>query len=378
MGKQGNILASYFYSEFTQNQEHGRNGSMKNLKWYVSISLMLTFCATVVKGFTSVNINVDGTADAVYGSAISTQTLSTAARGVTTVGLDNDMGLLDQADGSELDAAYGVISNGTLFLVISGNIDSGGTGNVDAVQFDKLHVFFMTGPGGDHTLGTNYNGAADFGRLNRMGINGGGINANAGLTFDTGFAPNYWIGATVGGAGTNPTFYVNYEVVQANGFGAFLGSSAPSNTMVSSFGGILAALNNSNIAGVPGDPNGCVTNTGQASVRSGVELSIPLPTIGSPTGKVTMCAFITDDAFDLMYNQVLGPVVTNCAFLLSLDGDPSDIDFSTLPGQHTFSITVPPCEAFLLNPTTAAYSTNGGSGSVSLAMVGSCSWQATS
>jgi hypothetical protein len=148
--------------------------------------------------------------------------------------------------------------------------------------------------------------------------------------------------------------------------------------MVDGLVGIRAAMNNSNIAGVPGDPNGCVTNTGQASVRTGVELAIPLPTIGSPTGKVSMCAFITDDAFDLMYNQVLGPVDTNCAALLSLDGDPSGIDFSQLPGTHSFTITVPPCEVFLLNPTSAAYTTNGGSSSVGVTMVGNCSWQATS
>src|SRR6266403_4859032 len=142
---------------------------MKTKQWLVPAGLIFAFCATVARGF-----NIDGTAEGAYGSAITTQKLSTAARGVTTVGLDNNMGLLDQADGSELDAAYGVITNGTLFLVIAGNIDSGGTGNVDAVAFDKLHIFFMTGPGGDHTLGTNYNGAADFGRLNRMGVNGGG------------------------------------------------------------------------------------------------------------------------------------------------------------------------------------------------------------
>ena len=352
---------------------------MKNLKWYVSISLMLTFCATVVKGFTSVGINIDGTADAQYGaSALSTQTLATAARGVTTVGLDNNMGLIDQADGSELDAAYGIVSNGTLFLVLAGNLDSGGTGNVDAVAFDKLQVFFMTGPGGDHTLGTNYNGAADFGHINRMGVNGGGVNANPGLTFDTGFAPNYWIGATVGDVGTNPTFYVNYEVICSNCFGEFLGSSGPSNTMTGGLG-VQAALNNINTNGVPGDPLGCPTNTAQASVRTGVELSIPLPTIGFPTGKVTVCAFITDDQYQIMYNQVLGPVVTNdCTALFSLDGDPSGIDFSTLPGKHTFTIPVPPCEAFLLNPTTASYTTNGGTGSVALTMVGNCPWQATS
>src|ERR1043166_1451079 len=156
---------------------------MKTKQWLVSAGLIFAFCATVARG-----INIDGTAEGAYGSAISTQALATAARGVTTVGLDNDMGLLDQADGSELYAAYAMITNGTLYLVVAGNLDTGGVTNTpagqDSVQFDKLHIFFMTGPGGDHTLGTNYSGAADFGHINRMGVNGGSFNTGgSGLTF---------------------------------------------------------------------------------------------------------------------------------------------------------------------------------------------------
>ena len=358
---------------------------MKTLKWLVSAGLMFTSLAIAARGFT-----IDGTAEGPYGSALSTQTLATAARGITTVGLDNDMGQLAQADGSELDAAYGFITNGTLYLVVAGNLDTGGVTNtpagMDSVQFDKLHIFFMTGPGGDHTLGTNYSAAADFGHLNRMGVGGNGVNSNPGLTFDTGFAPNYWLGVTIG---TNSVMSANYEVVCSNCAGAFLGRATPTNGVLSGGSnpfGIQVAFNNSNTNGVPGDPGflsgdpaGCPTNAGQASVRTGVELAIPLLAIGSPTGKVSICAFITENLYDVMYNQVLGPVVTNdCVALFSLDGDPSDIDFSTLPGQHTFTIPVPPCEALSLNPTSASFPTNGGTGSVSLGMVGNCSWQATS
>jgi hypothetical protein len=354
----------YFYIEVTQNARTRKEGSMKNLnlRWYVSISLMLTFCATVVKGFT-----IDGTNAAEYGSAIVTQKLATTAS-------DNTLGAQGAGNGSELDAAYGVISGGTLHLFLAGNLSSS-----LAQQFDKLSIFFMTGPGGDHTLGTNYNGNADFGHINRMGTDGGSLTTGgAGLTFDTGFAANYWIGVTVD-TNASSTFYVNYEVICSNCNGAFLGSATPTNTMVDGAFGVQAAFNNSNTNGVPGDPAGCTTNTAQGNVTTGVELAIPLSAIGNPTGKVSICAFITDEFYDTLYNQVLGPVTdgttTYCQVSL---GESSQVDFSTLPGTNSFTITVPQCEVFLLSPTSASYSTNGGSGSVSLTMVGNCSWSVTS
>ena len=46
-----------------------------------------------------------------------------------------------------------------------------------------------------------HSGAADFGHINNMGVNGGSQqNGDPGLTFDTGFAANYWIGVTIGPA----------------------------------------------------------------------------------------------------------------------------------------------------------------------------------
>jgi len=176
---------------------------MKIIKWSLSIALMVTFLATLVNGLT-----IDGTADADYGSAIVSQQLGTSTYKNTETNVD-------AAGGSELDAAYGTISNGVLYLVLAGNMDSGGA---DATEnpYDKLHIFFMTGPGGDHTLGTNYNTAADSGQINLMGVGGNASDGNPGLTFDTGFAPNYWIGVTIGPAGAAPTMYVNYEVICSN------------------------------------------------------------------------------------------------------------------------------------------------------------------
>jgi hypothetical protein len=364
---------------------------MKATKWLVSICLTLTFFAPLVKGFT-----INGTYDPGFGSALATQVLATTA-------LDNDMGLIDQADGSELDAAYGVVQNGELYLFLAGNLDSGGTGsvvNTSSVPFDKLNVFIMTGAGGDNTLGTNYSGAADFGGINRMGVSGNGAageSASLGLTFDPGFAPNYWIGVGVGGAGTNPTMYANYLMVCDGCPGAFMGSAAPSNVVWDTSDnqglntGIQVALNNSNTNGVWGDISGCPVNGGTTnnplSVARGIEMAIPLTAIGSPAAgaTITICAFITDKGYDALYNQVLGPVTgsignsSTCAFTLSPDGDSSDVYFQNLPGTHTFSISVPVGNSFSASPVgPIAFGNAGGTSNEAVTVVGSYAWTATS
>lgn len=348
---------------------------MKTVKWLISIGLMFTFFATLAKGFT-----IDGTAEAGYGSAISTQQLG-------TIGLDNDMGQVAQSDGSELDAAYGVVSNGVLYLVLGGNLDSGGSGNINSVPFDVMNIFFMTGPGGDHTLGTNYSTAADFGHINRMG--GNNNTGDPGLTFDPGFAANYWIGVNIG---TNSLMNANYEVICSNCPGAFLGRATPTSSALTGGTnpfGIQVALNNSNTNGVDGSvcPTNAVTglpnSVGAATVRTGVELAIPLSAIGSPQTTVSICAFITDSPYDALYDQVLGPVVTNeCLTLgerfLSPDGDSSGVNLGSFPGQHFFTLTVPPCNAIAANPASASFGFTGGTSNQAFTMTGACGWTAAS
>jgi len=342
-------------------------------------SAIVVAALLAIPTMTKAAVTIDGTADADYGSAIVTQKIGTST-------FKNTETNIDASSGSELDAAYGFISNGVLYLVLAGNLD---TGDLGSNQYDKLHIFFMTGPGGDHTLGTNYSTAADSGQLNNMGVDGNGTSiGDPGLTFDTGFAPNYWIGLTVGAPGAGPSMYVNYEVVCSNCFGAYLGSVTPSNAppnniFVDNQGfGIRAALNNSNTNGVQFDASGCEINGAPfnpQNVRTGVELAIPLSAIGSPTGKVSICALFTDEHYASMYNQVLGPLWDGTTgYCQGSFGAASAVDFSALPGTQSFTLTVPSCNAFLLNPSTASFGTNGGSGSITVSMSGGCSWSVTS
>ncbi len=234
--------------------------------------------------------------------------------------------------------------------------------------------------------GPNYNSAADFGHINSLGVGGNNsMDGNPGLTFDTGFAANYWIGVTVGGAGPGPTFYVNREVICSNCDGEFLGNANPSNAppgniMVDPVFGVRAALNNSNTNGVQMDLSGCEVNGAPynpQNVKTGIELAIPLSAIGSPTGSVSICAFITDDQYASMYNQVLAPINGGPSECQASFGSADAVDFSTLPGTHSFTFTVPPCNAFQLSPASASFGSSGGSSNIAVVDFGSCPWTAT-
>src|SRR5258705_12983272 len=95
-----------------------------------------------IPNMTASAITIDGVAESAYGSAISTQAIGTTA-------LDNNVSTNSGlANGSELDAAYGFVSNGVLYLTIAGNFDSEFGFN----PYDTLHMFFMADDGGGTNL----------------------------------------------------------------------------------------------------------------------------------------------------------------------------------------------------------------------------------
>ena len=247
---------------------------------------------------------------------------------------DSNMGQVDFSNGSELDTAYAVIENGVLYIVLGGNLES---------NFNKLNLFFQTGPGGQNTL-TNTNPDVDFNGLNRMGPNGNGAYTNApspGLTFDTNFAPNYWMSVACGGAPF--AVFANYAQLTPGGSnGYFLGSTIGL-TNGTLFGGtnpfgIQVVVNNTNILGVLGDS--CFDDPAtynQGSVSTGVELGIPLAALGNPTGAVKVCAFITSGGYNDVSDQFLGPIWDGTGlFCTNSLGESSTVNLSAEPGQHYF------------------------------------------
>lgn len=311
---------------------------------------------------------VDGVAEAQYGSAVVTQQIATAFG-------NNTLGQLGAANGSELDAAYGFISNSVLYLVIAGNLEN---------NFNKLELFFQTGPGGQNTL-TNTNPNVDFNGLNRMGTGGNtAAPGNPGLTFDSDFAPNYWMGVTVGGAG--PALHANYARLRSGsdpGVGYYLGSVVPTNSVLSGGSnpfGIRVTINNSNTAGVIADASGCYSNGAPfapETVVTGVELAIPVSAINA-TGDVKVCVFVNGMNHDFVSNQILGPLGTNDpGYCQGNLGEPSAVNFQTLPGRQYFIIPAGVCN-FAINPLEALFAAVGGSDSVAVTADTGCAWTAAS
>lgn len=362
---------------------------MKIIKWFISTVVMFSLFATVVKGLT-----IDGTAspgEYPPGQPLAVQTLGSNASATDPTNADVTI-----SSGSQLDAAYGVISNGTLYLLIAGNMQS------DAgapSKYDKLSIFIHTGAPGQNTLSNNNQQVDIPAALPRMSF--GGDDANClgcpGLTFDTGFNAAYWIGISYGfnadQTESNSTLYVNYATLPpgGGGDGFFVGQTLAGTTNTVVGNSMQAAMNNSNIGGV--DTNVCNVNTNGAAqsiaaalVKTGVELSISLNVLGGPAivGPVKVCAFLSTNNYAFIYDQILGPVtiagcVDNSNPFSPAFGDPLTNNFSAYPGTHSFTVPTVGC-SYTISPFNALFDKTGGSGNFTVGTLGSgtCSWTATS
>jgi hypothetical protein len=271
--------------------------------------LFLTTFAVVLASSSAPAVTVDGSEGGEYPSAAATQDNQTGFG-------DSNLGVVDWANGSELDVAHGTITGGSLFLFLAGNLES---------NFNKLEVFIDSQAGGQNKLrGDNPN--VDFNGLNRMGDDGSGN----GLTFDAGFESDYYVTMTGGdiGGGTYGCFSNHAETpTGGGGTGTFVGGGA--GTSHSGALGINFAINNSNTAGVVG---GSAVDNG-AGVGTGMELEIPLAAIGNPTGCVTVVAFINGSGHDFLSNQVLGGLGG-----LGNLGEPRFVNFSQNAGTQSFTV----------------------------------------
>lgn len=251
----------------------------------------------------------DGTLDGAYGPAIAVQTTQTQFG-------DANIALVDYANGSELDGAYGYVSGGNLYLFLAGNLES---------NFNKLELYFDTKAGGQNQL-----------RGDNPDVDFNGLNRQAGLKFDAAFAPDYYVTTTGGYDGSGYRMFASYaELLTAGGgSGYYLGSNTAVTAGPMSGGtnpnNIEITIDNSNAAGVDG---GCGASSG-AGVTKGVELVIPLAAIGSPTGCFTVCAFVNGSGHDYVSNQVMGSLPAGTCNL----ADPSFVDFSAIAGNQYFQV----------------------------------------
>lgn len=198
---------------------------------------------------------MDGTLDSAYGAPIALQTCRTG------FGNSNN-GSPATSNGSELNGLYAVVSGDRLYVMLTGNQES---------NFNKLVVLFDTIAGGQNTM-ANDNIDVDFNGLNNL----------AGLTFDSGFAPDYWIGWGSGaGGGGAGEYYPNFARLRPSpedpGSGGFQYCDVPGNGIATTCGdnlvGMQSDINHSNTGGVAAAGANCPVPGGNSVEANGSELN---------------------------------------------------------------------------------------------------------
>ena len=259
-------------------------------------------------------ILVDGSVDELYGDPLFVQDTQTGFG-------DSDLGLVNYAGGSEIDAVSARVDEGMLYVLLHGNLES---------NFNKLDIFIDAIPGeGQNTLRDD-NADVKFGGLNRMG--GPGTGDQPGLRFDVGFEPDFWCDFTCGGEfGTTFTTYMNWSQLLTDGgpegISGFAGPGGPgAGQAIFGGNGMIATIDNRNTGGVTsgegiGDGSG---------VTHGVELGIPLSVLGYTTGDaLKVAAFVNGSEHDFVSNQVTGGLAGSPNL-----GEPRLIDFQSIPGDQ--------------------------------------------
>ena len=163
---------------------------MKHFASALSVSLVAAYAA-------SGQIVMDGVVDAGYGTALSVQNTNTGF---------GDSNLADPifGNGSEIDAVYGVVEDGYLKLMITGNLES---------NFNKMEIFIDSedGVGQNSLVGANLPTMVDGYCCTDAGgnfpdPNSGALQRMDGLTFDSGFAADYYLTMSHGTEHTGDPF----------------------------------------------------------------------------------------------------------------------------------------------------------------------------
>lgn len=273
----------------------------------------------------------------------------------------------DWAYGSEIDNLRVFIDepNNTLWLFIAGNMEG---------NFNKLVLFFDSQPGGQNTI-LDSNVDISFNAVNNM----------AGITFDSGFEPDYWMDFNQGvDGGTGGLIrFADTTVLRTEGalidpffgvivdYGSFDGGPIEDFPMIpyagpridiqdGSLGSLFAnygprlsqldpnnpipnliqvAINNSNVDGVTDS-----SAAGAASVNTGIEMAIDLDELGwDGSQDILVAGWIANAGFDFLSNQVLGglPFADNIG-PRDADGDGvNDLDFNAIDGEQFVNLTNP-------------------------------------
>jgi fibronectin-binding autotransporter adhesin len=271
-----------------------------SIKHFASATVLALAVAPVARAQT---ITIDGQRDANYGAAMTLQTNNTQF-GNSTSGDGNSGG------GSELDAAYGIVQGGSLNLFLAGNFENNG---------NKVNIFIADGRAGQNTI----NAAPGGSNLNNMNTS----------RFSPGFNATYELDVNQFGANV---FVNQYDMTQAAAPATFFGSFTPNTGGATILHGVTFSLNNTNVAGVDGSAPSAADPAAAAAVATGMEISIPLSQLGSPSGSISVMADINSGGNNFLSNQFLPGLPTVSGNI----GNGGKFDFSGTPNMF-FTITVP-------------------------------------
>ncbi len=236
---------------------------------------------------------IDGFYKAAYGSPVAVQQIGTGFG-------DNNLGHIQNTNGSELDAAFAFTSGGNLNLLLTGNLEGGGS------NYNKMVLFFDNGDAGGFNVlpnNTATNGFPD--KYNGMTLDQAGVNGASAT-----FRATHWISVTCGGSGPGFGMFVDGGNLLTNTGGYLGGNDGQSGGLLS--GGnsnalsVLAALNNTNVGGVNGNA-GTAQGPNALTAFTGVEVQVSLASLGIGTANgLRVMAFVNGANHDYLSNQFLG------------------------------------------------------------------------
>lgn len=259
--------------------------------------------------------NLDGTVNnGFYGSALAVQTINTGF-GDATGG--------DSTGGSELDAAYGQISGGNLYLFLAGSFQNNG---------NHLNLFVDGGAAGQSTLALPATGT---------------MKAMNGSVFSPGFQATFALDMN----DYSGTLYTEEYTYAGPGSisGGYVGALAETSTGIAagSDGGVSGLYLNNTHVSTMGAGNAALSGaTSGANTMTGLELKIPLASIGYTGGSIEVLADINGGSDGFISNQLLPGLAVGTA---NLGG--TTFNFGSTPGEF---FTVPEPSTFVLGASGLA------------------------
>lgn len=269
--------------------------------------------ATLATGLVSVHAqNLNGTVNnAFYGAPLAVQTVNT--------GFGNSPGGGDATVGSELDAAYGQISGGNLYLFLAGNFENNG---------NHLNVFVDGGAVGESVLTTS----------------GGSLGSMNGSVFSPGFQAT-WAYDMNDFSGT--LYNENYHLVGGSQTsGGYVGSLVGSGGIYAGgYGGDASLyLNNTHGSTMGGAGAALSGATSGANTTTGLEMVVPLSAIGYTGGSIEVLADINGGSDGYLSNQFLSGLAVGTGNVGGggpyTGGSASQFNLISTPGEF-FTVAVP-------------------------------------